>query len=460
MLREQAGAIILGTIFLFIGLAACCMAAIRGRAAGRILAWFGIFSAMYGIRLVAEVPAAFGLLAGPFSPYAPQLVWIITYVILIPALLFWAELSLGALRRFFQLMVFPASVIAVAGIWATFFHGPPYRFIPYNNVLAICLLLILAVANVVPRIGKRYLVIQSRVSAIGTLILAAAVIQENLRTFINLRHYDFFEPVALALFVFSQGWVAAERVFADERRLLSIEKELAIAREIQTSILPRGVPELSRLRISAAYSPMTAVAGDFYWFIAVDPNRAGFLVADVSGHGVPAALIASMIKVAMQSVVACADDPRAVLRGLALALSGQLRDQFVSAAYLWLDTENRKALYSAAGHPPLLRWREGKLERIDSNGLLFGVMPDSDYPVCDMPLNPGDRFLLYTDGVTEPENAAGDSFGDSALEQVVREYQSRPPSELSDQLLSAIRRWQPASITQQDDITLIVIDVV
>jgi hypothetical protein len=83
--------------------------------------------------------------------------------------------------------------------------------------------------NVVPRVGKKYLVIRRQVSAIGTLILAAAVIRENLRTFVNLCHYDFFEPVALALFVFSHGWVAAEKVFSDERRLLSIENELAIA---------------------------------------------------------------------------------------------------------------------------------------------------------------------------------------------------------------------------------------
>jgi phosphoserine phosphatase RsbU/P len=459
ILREQAGVIILGTIFLFIGLAACCIAAIRGRVAGRILAWFGIFSTMYGVRLIAEVPAAFSLLVGPSWPYAPQLIWIITYAILIPALLFWVELSLGPLRRFLRFMVLPAAVIALAGIVTILFHESPQRFMAYNNALAICLLLVIAVANIVPRIGKKYLVIQSRVSAIGTLILATAVIHENLRTFINLRDYPFFEPVALALFVFSQGWVAAERVVAGERRLLSIENELEIAREIQTSILPRGVPEPGRLRISAAYCPMTAVAGDFYWFIAVDPNRTGFLVADVSGHGVPAALIASMIKVAMQSVVSCADNPRAVLRGLERSLSGQLRDQFVSAAYLWLDTETRNGSYSAAGHPPLLRWRAGKLERIESNGLLFGVTPDSDYPVRDLSINPGDRFLLYTDGVTEPENAKGDSFGDRKLEEVVRSNQSRSPSELSDQLLSEIRRWQPASATQQDDITLIVIDV-
>jgi serine phosphatase RsbU (regulator of sigma subunit) len=204
---------------------------------------------------------------------------------------------------------------------------------------------------------------------------------------------------------------------------------------------------------------MTAVAGDFYEFIPVDQKQVGFLVADVTGHGVPAALIASMIKVAMQTVAPFAHDPREVLRGLNRILFRQLHDQFVSAAFLWLDTENRKALYSAAGHPPLLRWREGKLERIESNGLLFGVIPDPDFPVCDLPIHSGDRFLLYTDGVIEPQNAGGESFGDRKLEQVVRNNQSRPPSELTDQLLSEIHLWQPASVFQQDDITLLVIDV-
>ena len=101
------------------------------------------------------------------------------------------------------------------------------------------------------------------------------------------------------------------------------------------------------------------------------------------------------------------------------------------------------------------------MERIQSNGLLFGVAEEcDDYPVCTMPINPGDRFLLYTDGVTEPENANGESFGDLRLEQIVRDKQWHPPSELSDELLSEIRHWQPPSVTQQDDITLIVIDVV
>ncbi len=457
--RAEFAYIILATIFLFIGVAECCIGAARAGSSRRILVWGGIFNAMYGVRLFAEVPAAFSLIAGPLSTYSSQIIWIITYVILIPGMLFWAELSLGALRRLLRIMVIPTCAVAVAGISAVLLHRPPNSFMPYDNVLAICLLLVIAVTNVFPRIGRKYLVIQSRVSAAGTLLLAAAVMYENSRTFLSLREYRLSGPLAFALFVFSQGWVAAEKVFADERRLLAIENELAVAREIQASILPSDVPKLSRLRISAAYRPMTAVAGDFYWFIAVDPHRAGFLVADVSGHGVPAALIASMIKVAMQSVVSCANDPPSVLRGLERSLSGQLRGQFVSAAYLWLDTESHKALYSAAGHPPLLRWSQGELERIQSNGLIFGVLPDCDYPVLEISIAKDDRFLLYTDGLIEPENVNGEPFGDRKLEEVVRGNQFRPSSELSDRLLSELRQWQPASAAQQDDITLIVIDV-
>jgi serine phosphatase RsbU (regulator of sigma subunit) len=204
---------------------------------------------------------------------------------------------------------------------------------------------------------------------------------------------------------------------------------------------------------------MTAVGGDFYQFLQVDRHRIGILVADVSGHGVPAALIASMMKVAMQSVTSYTDQPSEVLSGLNRILSGQLRGQFITAAYLWLDMEARKGLYSAAGHPPLLRWRQGKLESIESNGLLIGVVPEPSYPVRELTLDPGDRLLLYTDGVVEPENAAGDSFGDRALEQALRDNQASSTAELLDRLLSRLHHWQPASATQPDDITLIVIDV-
>jgi sigma-B regulation protein RsbU (phosphoserine phosphatase) len=460
IVRDQVGTIILGSVFLFIGLAACALAAVRGRGGVRLLAWQGIFSALYGARILAQSPAAFSIL--PRSTWAGRdyVVATITYVILIPAVLFWLELGLGIVRRLLLVTLLAALVNAIGGVSLAFISRSPWAFLNYNKVLVACCFLPLAVVAAIPNLAKRFLAVPSRILAIGTLVLAGAVLYNNLQGFLRLPPYSSFEPVAFAVFVLSLGYVAAEKVFTDERRLLSIESELAIAREIQSSILPSSVPKLNNLRIAAAYHPMTAVAGDFYEFIPVDQNRVGFLVADVAGHGVPAALIAAMIKVAMQWVVSLADDPPAVLRGLNRALAGQLRGQFVTAGYLWIDTEMHKALYSAAGHPPLLRWRDGALERIESNGLLFGVIPEPDYPVLDLPIYSGDRFLLYTDGVNEPENACGDSFGDCKLEEVVRNYQSRAPSELSDQLLSEIRLWQPASLAQQDDITLIVIDVV
>lgn len=457
--RAEFAYVILGTIFVLIGVASCGIAVIRRGSSAKVLGFCGMFSGMYGLRLFAASPDTWGLLAGRFASTAPQAVWIITYLIMIPALLFWAELTQGALRRFYQMMIVPAALIAVAGIYSTLVYQAPKRFMPYNNVVVISCLLVLGIANLVPRIGKKYLVIQSVVSAIGTLILAAAVLHDNARTFLPIRFYAFLEPVAFALFVFTQGWVAVEKVAGDERRLFTIENELAVAREIQASILPGNVPAFERLRIYAAYHPMTAVAGDFYDFIPVDGEGVGVLVADVSGHGVPAALIAAMLKMAVKSVVPCAHSPREVLQGLNRMLVGQASDQFVTAAYLFIDTQNRTARYSAAGHPPLLLSRGGTLQRLESNGLVFGLLPQADYPVREMQLCPGDRLILYTDGVIEPENAKGQAFGDWRLEQIVVDTQTRPAAELVGRLLKEIRDWQPASLGQQDDITLVVIDI-
>lgn len=458
LLRGQLGSILTGTVFLFVGLSACVIGTIRRRGEFRILEWFGLFIGMYGTRMLVE--AASILRVAPNSGWPPAVIVIIDYLLVVPALLFWAELGTGSFRRLSQMGALAGVGIAIVGLGLFFTTGSDGKVRPYNSLLAIGMLLVVGIVAVVPQFSRKFLVIQSRVLAVCMPVIFSVAMYVNLGGLLGFRPLTNLEPPAFALFVCSIGYVAAQKVFANERRLLSIESELEIARRIQTSILPTTIPEVNHLRIAVSYRPMTAVAGDFYEFIQVDQHRVGVLVADVSGHGVPAALIASMIKVAVQSVGSCAHEPAEVLGGLNRILSGQLREQFVSAAYLWVDTEIATAWYSAAGHPPLLCWREGSLERIESNGLLFGVAAESDYPVRGMPLHSGDRFLLYTDGVVEPENAAGDSFGDCKLEQVVRSSQSRSPVEFSSQLLSEIRRWQPASMTQQDDITLIVIDVV
>src|ERR1700689_3766689 len=126
-----------------------------------------------------------------------------------------------------------------------------------------------------------------------------------------------------------------------ESQLLIIQREMDKARQIQLSILPFQIPPIQHVDIAARYLPMTAVAGDFYDFIVVDEKRIGILVADVSGHGMPAALIASMLKIALAAQEPHAADPAQVLLGLNQALCGKFQRHYVTAAYLFVDMQKR-----------------------------------------------------------------------------------------------------------------------
>ena len=460
-LRGEVVDIVLGTIFLSIGATACAIAVIRWRRGGPILVWLGIWSGMYGVQKLLQTAVVVAVLPHALKSATPYVSTAVMYLLLVSALFAWRELTLGKIRFLIQVGILAGLAIALIGFGTFVLGGPADKWKFYNNLLAVLAMLVLLAVVQVPKFSKFLVIPNHRVLAAATLIFALEVLYTNLSTVLHYRTLPLVDSLGFAALLFSLGYVALEILFTNERRLLSIETELEMARQIQFSILPARVPELENLRIAASYHPMTAVAGDFYQFVRSDINHLGILVADVSGHGIPAALISSMIKVAMQSVAVHADDPAQVLGGLNRILSSEVHGQFASAAYVWIDTENRNALYSAAGHPPLLCWRNtrGEMQRIESNGLLFGVEPDAEYPVCNVPLEPSDRFLLYTDGVTETENAAGEAFGDRQLERVVRNNRLHPASELSRQVLAELQRWRPAAVNQQDDITLIVVDV-
>jgi phosphoserine phosphatase RsbU/P len=460
ILRSEVVGIMSGTVFLFIGLVAFAFAAVRRQSGVRIFVWLGAWSAMYGTLLLAESPSVVSTLPREARPILPFLTTSISYLLLPVISLAWLELSAGKMRLFLKTVFGLGLTIGIAGIGYYVVTGSSEKLLLYINFISALALIVFLVILVVPRLSRRYLILPNRgVMITGTLVFANEALYFSVAHLFHYPIYRITGSLALATLLFSFGYVAVQIALAGERRLHSIENELVIAQEIQASILPSKSPEVKNLRVAAVYRPMTAVAGDFYDFIAVDENRVGILVADVTGHGVPAALIASMIKVAFQSVVVCADDPRQVLSGLNHMLFAQLRAQLVSAAYLWVDTERRSARYSAAGHPPLLHWRGGKVVRIESNGLLLGVLPDADYPIYEMAIQEGDRFLLYTDGVSEPENGSGEAFGENRLDQVVSGHPLSAPADLLEQLLSEIRHWQPASAEQKDDITLVAIDV-
>jgi phosphoserine phosphatase RsbU/P len=247
------------------------------------------------------------------------------------------------------------------------------------------------------------------------------------------------------------------------RQLLAVNIELEMAREIQLSILPGGTPRIEGLDIAARYIPMSAVAGDFYDFILVDEKHLGVLIADVSGHGLPAALIASMLKVALSAQIPHACDPARVLAGLNQSLCGMFRSHYVTAAYLMLDLEKNIVSYAGAGHPPLLLWRkrEGVAREFQENGFFLGPFAEATYSAILLQLETGDRLLLYTDGVLEFRNLAGEEFGGGRLKLFMAANHTLSANQLLDSLIGQLWRWgeQPPGTAQLDDITLLAIDI-
>jgi len=246
------------------------------------------------------------------------------------------------------------------------------------------------------------------------------------------------------------------------RQLLDINNELEMAREIQMSILPNEVPKIAGLEIAARYLPMSSVAGDFYDFIIADERHLGILIADVSGHGLPAALIASMLKVALAAQAPHAFDPARVLGGLNQSLCGKFKHHFVTAAYVFLDMEKRSMRYAGAGHQPLLLWHAsmGKASEVLENGLLLGLFPDATYSVAEVQMELGDKAVLFTDGVVETRSPSGQEFEIELFKRFLESNHELAAEALADSMLDELSSWSenPKGQGQQDDITLLVVD--
>ena len=246
-------------------------------------------------------------------------------------------------------------------------------------------------------------------------------------------------------------------------QLDALNQELEMARQIQLSILPHSIPQLPGLSIAARYSPMTSVAGDFYDFLKLDDMHIGILIADVSGHGLPSALIASMIQVAFAAQAPHASEPAKVLAGLNRSLCGKFSMNFVTAAYIYVDLEKGFLRYGGAGHPPVLRFRdsEGNTTQMLENGIVLGMVEEAEYAALEVPLEPGDRYVLYTDGIPEAANAQQEQYGIDRIMQYIQAHRAVPAAQFADNFLAEIANWSAVSSSgdaQQDDITLLLFD--
>src|SRR5947209_1668379 len=246
-----------------------------------------------------------------------------------------------------------------------------------------------------------------------------------------------------------------------EQQLRAIRAELETARHIQLSILPREVPQPRGLDIAARYIPMTSVAGDFYDFLIVDEERLGILIADVSGHGMPAALIASMLKIAFAGQRARACDPAGVLSGLNDALYGKFQGHYVTAGYALIDTGKQTISYAGAGHPPLLIRSQcaGTVCQVLENGLFLGFFPHATYSAVEVPFKRGDWCVFYTDGIAEMTDPADEQFGMDRLQRFLQDHPDLTAGKFVDSLLDELALWsdQASGREAEDDITVLAV---
>jgi len=245
------------------------------------------------------------------------------------------------------------------------------------------------------------------------------------------------------------------------QQLEAVKAELEAARKIQLSILPSEVPAIAGLDIAARYVPMTEVAGDFYDFINIDENHLGIFVADVSGHGMSAALIASMLKIALAAQSTQALEPARVLTGLNQALCGKFHDRFVTAAYMVVDVKNKSICYAGAGHPPLLLGDKSAVtaHEVTENGLFLGAFPSATYSSVEMPFKEGDWAVLYTDGVLEMTNPTAEQFGAERFRKFLETHRELDADPFVDGLLEELSRWsfRASGREPEDDVTVLAI---
>jgi sigma-B regulation protein RsbU (phosphoserine phosphatase) len=374
----------------------------------------------------------------------------INYIVPIPAILFFD--AAGLLRKMGKVAGYILLVFSCALALATFSLGPNIVYDRINSIVVILAMVALVLQAPPTAAASSDFSIVRR----GLLIFVGFVLWDNTRGALQLR-LPSLEAFGFAAFLISLGYVAARRTLQREHQLTEIQNELEIARRIQQSILPSEFPETPHFKVSARYLPMTSVAGDFYDYVIAGPHEAGLLIADVSGHGVPAALIASMVKLAAASLKEHANDPSIFLSRLNSVLLGNTQNQFVTAAYVHLDSNSRELRYSAAGHPPMLLLRGGEIMEIAENGLMLALFDFASYSNLRQKLERGDRLLLYTDGLIETTNSNGEFFGTQALCDVFRKTQGTSVSDAADMILSKVKAWTKV---QEDDLTLLLCDYV
>jgi len=444
-IRRGLPVIVIASVLMTTGAGLVVAAFITATQRRRALSYAGLFAALYGFRLAMNTPLVDAAFGGP--AWMPYIRSSLEYLVPIPAALLFQEYRQqwrwpGVIAC---ALFIGCAIVAIPFEIAT--HSPG-RLTGVVNAFIVPLMAVIF-ANAIHAV-------RHEPSRELRLLVAAAVI---FASFVVWQHavggniaIDApTETIGFVIFVSAIVYVVVRVATTEQLQLFEVRGELEAARTIQSSIIPRTPPHVRQLDVAALYSPATEVGGDFYDFVPIDDARAGFFIADVSGHGVPAALVASMLKIAVATQASLAREPAALLGALNKLFCGKLGRQFVTAAYVFIDVDAKQAVVGSAGHPPPLVVRDCEPSEVVATGPILGRFTSAAFESISLPFDDGDTLVLYTDGVTEARNGNDEQFGEARLRDCVRDGSAQARV---DAISEAVMRW---SAVRDDDVTVVVV---
>jgi serine phosphatase RsbU (regulator of sigma subunit) len=247
-----------------------------------------------------------------------------------------------------------------------------------------------------------------------------------------------------------------------QKRLLDQERyrqELEMGTKIQQSMLPQTPPIIEGLDIAFYLKPADEVGGDYYDLVPLDEHRLAIAIGDVNGHGLGAALLMAMAKSAFHMQVRRDPDAATVITGLnEMVFSATAERRFMTFFYALVDLQERRIHYTNAGHhyPYQLQARDGRLISLKPSAYPLGVRPNTQFPVREGSIGPGDVLVFYTDGIIEAKNPQGEEFGFERLEELLWQHQRQSAERIREAILASLREFQ-AGQPQDDDVTLMVL---
>jgi serine phosphatase RsbU (regulator of sigma subunit) len=237
------------------------------------------------------------------------------------------------------------------------------------------------------------------------------------------------------------------------------QQELALAQETQKSLLPRCLPQFENFRIHAFNSPTRYVGGDFYDFLQLSSGEWIGVLADVSGKGMAAALLSSMVLGALNSEFRAGTQPQEVLNRVNQLLCEKSLDYQFVTTFLFVLSPDGKGQFISAGHNPayLFRAATGKIDELTSDTLFLGVFDSTSYATRPLHLDRGDILVVYSDGLTEAENQRQEVFGEERLLTIIRQWASSGSDVIEQKLLESVEEFTQG-MPQTDDITFVVVE--